>query len=116
MDKNVDISLLLDIYGNALPSVQRDSLDLYYNSDLSLSEIADNTGKTRQSVHDTLRRGEQALTDMENSLHILSKNKVFRDRIANIKSLVGKIKCCSDVREIHKIADFISDEAENLKI
>ena len=116
MDKNVDISLLLDIYGNALPKVQRDSLDLYYNSDLSLSEIADNTGKTRQSVHDTLKRGEQALKDMESSLQVLAKNQASREKITNIKLLVKEIKNCSDVHEIHKIADLISDEAENLKI
>lgn len=116
MDRNIDISLLLDIYGNALPKVQRDSLDLYYNSDLSLGEIADNTGKTRQSVHDTLKRGEHTLRGMEKNLQILAKNQVYGSKIEHIRLLVRNLKNCSDVNEMKKIADLISDEVENLKI
>ena len=51
------IPFLLDIYGALLTDRQRDVLDLYYNDDLSLSEISENLGITRQGVRDAIRRG-----------------------------------------------------------
>ena len=47
MGKNLEISLLLDFYGEMLTDKQRDMVDYYYNDDLSLSEIAENEGITR---------------------------------------------------------------------
>lgn len=48
MAKNLEISLLFDFYGDMLTEKQRDVVELYYNDDLSLSEIAENEGITRQ--------------------------------------------------------------------
>ena len=50
MAKNLEISLLLDFYGDMLTEKQRDVVELYYNEDLSLSEIAAHSGITRQGV------------------------------------------------------------------
>ena len=50
MEKNVTVSILLDIYGKVLTDKQQDVLDLYYNSNLSLAEIAEEIGITRQAV------------------------------------------------------------------
>ncbi len=115
MDKNIEIPMLLDIYGNALPKVQRDSLDMYYSSDLSLGEIADNTGKSRQSVFDTIKRGEHKLQMMEENLKILAKNKILQNKIEIIKSLLLKIKTCQSNDKRSRLVDLISDEIENLK-
>lgn len=65
MEKNLNISNLLDIYGKALTDKQRDVLELYYNDDLSLSEIAEDLGISRQGVRDTIKRGEEALESFE---------------------------------------------------
>ena len=50
MANNVEITILLDFYGDMLTAKQRDFINLYYNDDLSLAEIAENEGITRQGV------------------------------------------------------------------
>lgn len=59
------MSLLFDYYGELLTEKQKTCFDLYYNQDLSLSEIAEEAGVTRQGVHDTLARAEAILIRME---------------------------------------------------
>ena len=65
MEKNVQISILLDIYGKLLTEKQYKLLDDYYNNDLSLSEIAENEAITRQAVRDNLKKGEKNLFEYE---------------------------------------------------
>ena len=57
MEKTVQISILLQIYGKLLTEKQYQMLDDYYNNDLSLSEIAENAQITRQAVRDNLKKG-----------------------------------------------------------
>ena len=61
MDKNVEIGLLLDIYGEILTDKQQNVLDLYYNENLSLAEIAEEVSITRQAVKDSIAKGEKKL-------------------------------------------------------
>lgn len=65
MAKNLEISNLLDFYGDVLTEKQRDVLEQYYNDDLSLAEIAENFGITRQGVRDAIKRGEGILLELE---------------------------------------------------
>ena len=58
MDKKIEISMLWQIYGALLTEKQRDYIDYYYNEDLSLAEIAQNDGITRQGVRDIIKKGE----------------------------------------------------------
>lgn len=115
LDKNIEIPMLLDTYGGALPKVQRDSLDMYYSSDLSLGEIADNTGKSRQSVFDTIKRGEHALEEMEKNLKILAKSRILQNKIENIKSLLHRVKMGQIGDKQRELLDFIFNEIEDLK-
>ena len=64
MAKNLEIAVLLDLYGDMLTEKQRDFLGYYYNDDLSLSEIAENEGITRQGVRDAIKRAEAQLFDI----------------------------------------------------
>ena len=57
----LEMSLLFDFYGETLTEKQRELFDLYYNEDLSLSEIAEHAGITRQGVRDSIKRAEHAL-------------------------------------------------------
>ena len=68
MGKNLEISLLLDFYGDMLTQKQRDMVDYYYNDDLSLAEIAENEGITRQGVRDSIKRAEAQMLEMEEKL------------------------------------------------
>lgn len=68
MSKNMDMAILLDVYGGMLTEKQSDTLGLYYNEDLSLTEIAENTGITRQGVHKCIRNAEEYLLQLEETL------------------------------------------------
>lgn len=67
-EKNLEIGYLLDFYGDILPERKRDIMDLYYNDDLSLSEIAEQMGITRQAVRDSIKKTEQELFFYEDKL------------------------------------------------
>ncbi len=68
-DRFVKVSLLLDYYESVLSKKQFDTLDMYYNKDMSLSEIGESLGITRQGVYEILKRGEEKLFDLEEKLH-----------------------------------------------
>ncbi len=79
MAKNLEISLLLDFYGDMLTEKQRDVVELYYNEDLSLSEIAAHSGITRQGVRDSIKRAESVLLDLEERLGLARKFRQIQD-------------------------------------
>lgn len=68
MAKDFRISVLLDFYAAALTKKQREMIELYYNQDLSLAEITEHVGITRQGVRDSIKRGEATLLDLESKL------------------------------------------------
>ena len=65
MSKNLEISMLLDYYGGMLTDKQREVAQWYYNEDLSLAEIAEHAGITRQGVRDSIKRAEAQLLECE---------------------------------------------------
>ncbi len=67
-EKNLAIGYLLDFYGNLLSERRRDIMDLYYNDDLSLAEIAEEFGITRQAVRDSIKKTEAELFFYEEKL------------------------------------------------
>ena len=84
MEKNVEISLLLSFYKNMLTERQADTVELYYNEDLSLSEVGAELGISRQGVRDNLKRAEAILYDVESKLGLAA-------RFIEIKSKLGEI-------------------------
>lgn len=73
LEKNLQISLLLDFYGEMLTEKQREVVEFYYNEDLSLAEIAQHSGITRQGVRDSIKRAECQLTDCEEKLGLMHR-------------------------------------------
>lgn len=67
-EKNLEMSFLLDFYGDILPERRREVMDLYYNDDLSLAEIAEQLGVTRQAVRETIKKTEADLLFYEEKL------------------------------------------------
>ena len=73
MAKDLSISLLLDFYGEILTQKQREVVEFYYNEDLSLAEIAEHCGITRQGVRDSIKRAEAQLLDCEDKLGLMKR-------------------------------------------
>lgn len=85
MAKDLEISFLLDFYGDMLTEKQREVIEFYYNEDLSLSEIADNEGITRQGVRDSIKRAEAQLLDMEQRLGLAKRFREMRSGLEQIR-------------------------------
>ena len=84
MEKSIKISMLLEIYGKLLTERQADTVDLYYNQNLSLSEIADEINVTRQAVRKSLVEAEKNLFEYEKKLNFLEKNIQRKEKIDKI--------------------------------
>ena len=91
MAKNLEISVLLDFYGEMLTEKQKEMIELYYNDDLSLAEIADNYGITRQGVRDSIKRAETQLLDMEAHLGMVRRFAEVQDGLEKICEAAGRI-------------------------
>ena len=90
------MALLYDYYGELLTEKQRACFDLYYNQDLSLGEIAAETGVTRQGVHDTLVRAEAQLRDFEEKTGCIAREERIRAAAARIESAAGALLSLPD--------------------
>ena len=80
------MSLLFDTYGALLTEKQQTYFDLYYNQDLSLGEIAAETGVTRQGVHDTLLRAEALLRSMEEKTGCIARSRAVQQALTTIEA------------------------------
>ena len=96
MVENLDVTMLFDIYGGLLTEKQQNFITYYYDDDLSLAEIAENEGITRQGVRDAIKRAEAQLVTFEAHLHL-------RDRYQKEEAAFEEIRSLADViREINK--------------
>ena len=108
--KNLDITILLDFYGDMLTPKQREFLDYYYNEDLSLSEIAENNEITRQAVRDIIKKGEKKLFEYEEKLLIMKKTQDQEKKIQDILSELTKIKAELSDKQVAIILDEVKKE------
>ena len=92
MEKNVEISILCQLYGKLLSEKQLEFIDDYYNNDLSLSEIAENHGITRQAVRDMLKKGEKKLFEYEEKLLFMKRTLNQEKKIEEILLELTKIQ------------------------
>lgn len=91
MDKKLTVSLLLDFYGQVLSEKQFQIMDYYYNDDLSLREISEILGITRQGVHDTIKRSEAFLEELEQSLGLYARWQRLQQQLESIEGAVKEI-------------------------
>ncbi|MBO6140378.1 MAG: putative DNA-binding protein [Ruminococcus sp.] len=115
MSKNLEYGLLLDVYGSLLTEKQLEMMQLYYDEDLSLSEIGEQFGISRQGVHDSIKRSEQALDEFEERLSILKARKVEIDALLSIKKdALEALDQCRKVSFGKNIADKVIKTLENI--
>lgn len=89
-------SLLLDLYGALLTDKQRQCCELHFNEDLSLSEIAEQSGISRQGVWDNIRRAEAALQEMEEKIGLLRRLTRTRQALEAVRANLREIGALSE--------------------
>ena len=92
MAKNLEISYLLDFYGDVLTEKQRDVMEQYYNDDLSLAEIPENFGITRQGVRDAIKRGEGILLQLEQKVGFARRYRAMQQSLGELEELASSIR------------------------
>ncbi len=91
LEKTIELSLLYDFYGELLTNHQKNVYEDYVLNDLSLSEIAENKGISRQGVHDTIKRCNKLLNDYEEKLHLVKKFQFVKEKVSEIETLTKHI-------------------------
>ncbi len=115
MHKNLNVSSLLDFYGDILSEKQREAAELYYNDDLSLSEIAQNQGITKQGVRDTIKRAENQLVFMEEKLNLFNKFQIMTNKLEMIVNIAIKLKELEyNNRNVQDLLSIIINHAKSL--
>lgn len=106
MDKQVQVGLLFSFYRNMLTDRQIECVDLYYNEDLSLSEISEHLGITRQGVRDNIKRAEHMMCDIEDKLGLVAKFLKIQDRLSDIDDIIREIEKSPNIM-------FLSDDIKH---
>ncbi|MDO5038183.1 putative DNA-binding protein [Clostridium sp.] len=96
MEDRVEISLLMDFYKPLLTEKQRNIMELYFDDDLSLAEIAELNNTSRQAIHDLIKRCYKQLLTYENKLNLLQKSINREEKI---------IKLLKNFKEKYSISD-----------
>lgn len=115
MKEILHISLLFDFYGELLTQKQKQIFSMYYNEDLSLSEIAVELDISRQGVRDQLKRTEKILEQYENKLKLVEKFIMQKKAVSEIKNIIEFIEkndnfsqnTVFEIEKIKRIVDII---------
>lgn len=112
MEENVRLAYLYDFYGELLNEGQRELFSTFVFQDLSLQEMADELGISRQAVHDRIHRCIRAMEEYEAKLHLLKKYQKIEGFAEEIKIEIDKIECAFRDKVIQN-QDNISIERKN---
>lgn len=93
MPKDLYFSKMLDFYNSALKDRQKEVMNLYYNDDLSLSEIADNIGISKQGVRDIIKRAEDLLLKADKKFNLIKRSEEIQKNLENI------LICCESLKK-----------------
>lgn len=109
MERSFDTVILLDIYGELLANSQREALDMRYNADLSLSEIAEEMGGvTRQSVVYSIKKGEQRLAELEEKLGFAKRLNTLSAELERAEKLLNDISADHSDKRFDEISELLS--------
>jgi predicted DNA-binding protein YlxM (UPF0122 family) len=86
------MTMLFDFYGDILTERQKEFYDLYYNEDLSLGEIAENYGITRQGVRDVIVRAEAILTDLEDKTGLIRRFHTMKQQLQQMREDAVRVR------------------------
>ena len=113
------MTMLFDFYGELLTERQKEFFDLYYNEDLSLSEIAENNGISRQGVRDVIVRAEGIMQEIEDKTGLIRRFMQMRENLNSIQEAAAELKTLNyrqyEDPRIDTLADTISQAAAALR-
>jgi len=114
LKEQYELTLLYDYYSGLLKESQREILADYYFNDLSLSEIADERGISRQGVHDTIKRCSKSLMEYEEIMGLAARQKNIKKCIKSINSEISNLiekdsNLANSLTRIEEILDEIKD-------
>ena len=113
------MTMLFDFYGEVLTPRQKEFFDLYYNEDLSLAEIAENYGISRQGVRDVIVRAEAIMTDLEDKTGLMKRFMLMQQQVQALLDAAEKIQTVNyrqyDNPELARLANEITRSAQALK-
>ncbi len=103
-------AMLYDFYGELLNERQREIYSAFAMEDLSLSEIAETHGISRQAVSTMVSRCRRALREYEERLHLVARFEEIREMAAKIRTLSASLPEADTAREIEGLTDLIIHE------
>ena len=110
MEKHIEISMLAELYGKLLTEKQYELINDYYNNDLSLSEIAENNGITRQAVRDIIKKGEKKLFEYEEKLLFMKRTLNQEQKIQKVLLELTKIQTNYSDKKIASVLENVKKE------
>lgn len=111
MSKDIGFVYLFDFYKDMLTDKQAAAIDLYYNEDLSLAEISDQLGITRQGVRDNIKRAEQVMLNLEEKI---GAAKRYKSTFEDLKDTVDMLKALKDKTELKQECEEIINRIEGV--
>lgn len=109
LEKSVEIGTLCAFYGGLLTDRQLDALRLHYEEDLSLGEIAEELGVSRQNVHELITRSAQKLRRYEEALGAAGRAEETAKQLKQAMTLLQSVKASDEINQsrLEKAADII---------
>ena len=113
------MTMLYDFYGELLTDRQKEFFDLYYNEDLSLAEIAENYGISRQGVRDVIVRAEGIMAEMEEKTGIIKRFHLMQEQLASASSDLDQMISINSAKyddpELETLASRVKETIEQMK-
>ena len=117
-DQTYRMAMLFDFYGDLLTDRQREFYDLYYNEDLSLGEIAENYGISRQGVRDVIVRAEAAMRGVEDKTHLIRRFCQSQEELHRIQESLDALRAMNDSKfndlTMERLLDRIQESVSQL--
>lgn len=110
MAKDMKIGMLMDFYGQLLTEKQLDALDMYYNQDLSLAEIAEESSISRQGARDFIKKGEKQLNEYEEKLGLVKRFNDITKQISEMNEIIDELPISAETERLKEISRNLSEE------
>ena len=112
MDEALFRTMLFDFYGELLTEKQREYFDLHYNEDLSLGEIAESQGISRQGVWDLIRRAEESLRRYEEKTGLVARFAAQRETVAAMEDRLERLRPLTEGRAGELVRELLEEIQE----